>query len=87
VPGARGEGQTGSAVGIGFDKAVIGSGHEIPLRNVDISAVAEAEEIARRRRQRDDDGIGRWRGGWTRGGREPDAGKPKGPRESSTFKR
>jgi len=47
VPFARGEGQAGSAVRIGFDKAVTASDHEIPLRSVDISAVADAEGLHR----------------------------------------
>jgi hypothetical protein len=40
---ARGEGQADSAVGIVFDRAVTRDGHEIPLRNVAIRAVAAAE--------------------------------------------
>jgi hypothetical protein len=43
---ARGEGQADSAVGIVFDKAVTRDGHEIPLRNVAIRAVAAAEGAA-----------------------------------------
>src|SRR4029077_11858753 len=43
---ARGEGQADSAVRIFFDKAVTGDGHEIPLRNVAIRAVAAAEGAA-----------------------------------------
>lgn len=39
---ARGEGQADSAVGIVFDKAVTRDGHEIPLRNVGIRALAAA---------------------------------------------
>ena len=37
------EGQAGSSVGLVFDKAVTQDGHEIPLRNVGIQAVAAAE--------------------------------------------
>jgi len=43
---ARAEGQADSAVGIVFDKAVTRDGHEIPLRNVGIRAVAAAEGAA-----------------------------------------
>jgi hypothetical protein len=43
---ARGEGQAESAVGIVFDKAVTRDGHEIPLRNVGIRALAAAEGSA-----------------------------------------
>src|SRR5712671_4534642 len=37
------EGQAGSSVGLVFDKAVTQDGHEIPLRNVGIQAMAAAE--------------------------------------------
>jgi hypothetical protein len=40
------EGQAGSSMGIVFDKAVTRDGHEIPLRNVGIQAVAAAEASA-----------------------------------------
>ena len=40
---ARAAGQANSAVGIAFDKAVTRDGHEIPLRDVGIQAVAAAE--------------------------------------------
>jgi len=40
------EGQTGSSMGIVFDKAVTRDGHEIALRNVGIQAVAAAEASA-----------------------------------------
>jgi len=43
---AAAEGQAGSSVGIVFDKAVTRDGHEIPLRNVGIQAVAAAEASA-----------------------------------------
>src|SRR6195256_2198445 len=43
---AAAEGQAGSSVGIVFDKAVARDGHEIPLRNVGIQAVAAAETSA-----------------------------------------
>lgn len=43
---ARGEGQADSAVGIVFDKVVNQDGHEIPLRNVAVRAVAVAEGAA-----------------------------------------
>jgi hypothetical protein len=43
---ARAEGQADSAVGIVFDKAVTRDGHEIPLRNVAIRAIAAAEGSA-----------------------------------------
>ena len=40
------EGQAGSSMGIVFDKVVTRDGHEIPLRNVGIQAVAAAEASA-----------------------------------------
>src|SRR3984893_2640503 len=43
---AAGDGQAGSSMGIVFDKAVTRDGHEIPLRNVGIQAVAAAETSA-----------------------------------------
>jgi hypothetical protein len=43
---ARGDGQTDSAVGIVFDKAVTRDGRQIPLRNVGIRALAAAEGAA-----------------------------------------
>jgi hypothetical protein len=43
---AAGDGQAGSSVGIVFDKAVTRDGHEIPLRNVGIQAVAASEASA-----------------------------------------
>jgi ribonuclease E len=43
---AAAESQTGSSMGIVFDKAVTRDGHEIPLRNVGIQAVAAAEASA-----------------------------------------
>ena len=85
MPFARGEGQAGSAVRIGFDKAVTASEHEIPLRSVDISASLTPRGcIAQRRRQRDDDDP---EVAWQVDARRPGAGcrKPKGPWESSTL--
>ena len=43
---AGADGQAGSSMGIVFDKAVTRDGHEIPLRNVGIQAVAAAETSA-----------------------------------------
>jgi len=43
---AAADGQTGSSMGIVFDKVVTRDGHEIPLRNVGIQAVAAAEASA-----------------------------------------
>src|SRR5205807_5779799 len=43
---AAAEGQPGSSMGIVFDKAVTRDGHEIPLRDVGIQAVAAAEASA-----------------------------------------
>ena len=43
---AAADGQAGSSMGIVFDKAVTRDGHEIPLRNVGIQAVAAAETSA-----------------------------------------
>jgi hypothetical protein len=43
---AGAEGQTGSSMGIVFDKTLTRDGHEIPLRNVGIQAVAAAEPSA-----------------------------------------
>ena len=43
---AAAEGQPGSSMGIVFDKVVTRDGHEIPLRNVGIQAVAAAEASA-----------------------------------------
>ena len=43
---AGAEGQSGSSLGIVFDKVVTRDGHEIPLRNVGIQVVAAAEPSA-----------------------------------------
>jgi hypothetical protein len=43
---AAADGQAGSSMGIVFDKAVTRDGHEIPLRNLRIQAVAAAEASA-----------------------------------------
>src|ERR1700719_2384519 len=43
---AAADGQAGSSMGIVLDKAVTRDGHEIPLRNVGIQAVAAAETSA-----------------------------------------
>jgi len=43
---ARGKGESESALGIAFDKAILKNGQEIPLNNVTIQAIASAESSA-----------------------------------------
>jgi hypothetical protein len=43
---ARGKGESESALGIVFDKAILKNGQEIPLNNVTIQAIASAESSA-----------------------------------------
>ena len=43
---ARGKGESESALGIAFDKAILKNGQEIPLNNVAIQAIASAESSA-----------------------------------------
>jgi hypothetical protein len=43
---ARGKGESESALGIVFDKAILKNGQEVPLNNVTIQAIASAESSA-----------------------------------------
>src|SRR5882762_6779740 len=43
---ARGKGESESALGIAFDKAILKNGQEIPLNNVAIQAIASAQSSA-----------------------------------------